>query len=74
MGLRAIDEAVRLFTAIKPATEEALRECVIATNAHEREIHTIEAEELSEELIAVAARNGLPRDRSAAIIDANREW
>ena len=54
--------------------EAALRECLAATNAHERAIHTIEAEELSEKVLAIAARNKLPRERAAAILDATREW
>ena len=64
----------RRFAAVKPATEAALRKCVLATNEHEGEIHTIEAEELSDKLIAIAARNELPRDRAAAVIDAARDW
>jgi hypothetical protein len=73
-ALRAIDAAVKRFASVKPATETALRKCVVATNKHEGEIQTTEAEELFEKLLAVAARNKLPRDRASAVIEATREW
>jgi hypothetical protein len=73
-ALRAIDAAVTRFAAVKPATEAALRRCVAATNQHEGEIQTADAEELFEKLVAIAARNKLPRDRASAVIEATRDW
>ncbi|MBA2544970.1 MAG: hypothetical protein H0V17_35330 [Deltaproteobacteria bacterium] len=73
-ALRAIDAAVARFAAIKPATEAALRRCVAATNKHEGEIRTLEAEELFDKLVAIATRNKLDDARAVAVIDACRDW
>jgi hypothetical protein len=65
---------VTRFATTKPATAAALKKAVVATNRHEDEIQTIDAEELFEKLVAIAARNGLDADAAAVLIDAHRDW
>ena len=73
-ALGAIEAAVMRFAEIEPATEIALKRCVVATNKHEGEIHTLEAEELFQKLLAIAVRNKLPRERAEQVIEATRAW
>ena len=73
-ALRGIEAALTRFAAVKPATEAALRRCVVATNKYENEIHTTEAEELYAQLIRLATQNQLARKRAIAVIEAERAW
>ncbi len=73
-ALRAIDVIVSRLAETRPVSEAALRKAVLALNRHEAVIDTPGAEELSEKLIALAARGGLEEKLAATVVDRHRSW
>jgi len=73
-ALRAIDVVVARLADASTVSEAALRRAVLALNRHEAVIDTPGAEELSEQLITLAARGGLDEKLAATVVDRHRSW